>query len=142
MSATSANAMTLMLALWERGMDMTLDPANGGKVTVTPARLLTDEDRAAIRHHLPAIKRLLSVDYTDRPDGWQQDEGMPERVILVNKGALTDSCLFRTQGAAAAFLALIRHKYTSRQAFAAACAIEDGEHDPVRLEAIARANHH
>ncbi|MEW5838360.1 MAG: hypothetical protein AB1717_05970 [Pseudomonadota bacterium] len=135
------NAMTLMLALWERGMDMTLDPANGGKVTVTPARLLTDADRAAIRHHLPAIKRLLSVDYSNRPDGWQQDEGMPERVILVNKGALTDSCLFRTETGAKAFLSLL-HTYTTPQAFRAACAIEDGEHDPVKLQALARAASH
>ena len=134
------NAMTLIHALAERGIELSLDRNTAGRVNAYPASKLTDEDRAAIRHHLPAIKRLLSVDYTDRPDGWQHDEAMSERVILVNKGALADSCLFRTQGAAAAFLVLIGHGYASRQAFAAACAIEDGEHDPVRLDAIARAS--
>ena len=132
------NAMTLIHALAERGIELSLDLKTAGRVNAYPASKLTDEDRAAIRHHLPTIKRLLSVDYTDRPDGWQHDEGMPERVILVNKGALTDSCLFRTEAGAKAFMSLL-HSFTAAQAFRAACGIEDVEHDPVKLEAIARA---
>ncbi|MDD2893954.1 MAG: hypothetical protein PHF20_08495 [Halothiobacillaceae bacterium] len=133
------NAMTLILALADRGIELTLDPA-AGRVNAYPASKLTDEDRANIRHHLPTIKRLLSVDYTDLPDGWQVDSAMPERVILVNRGALMDSCLFRTEAGSRAFMVLIAHGFTSNQAFHAAAAIEDGEHDPVKLEAIARAS--
>ena len=131
------NAMTLIHALDERGIELTLDLA-AGRVNARPASKLTDEDRVNIRHHLPTIKRLLSVDYTDRPDGWQHDEGMPERVILVNKGALTDSCLFRTEAGAKAFMSLL-HSFTAAQAFRAAAAIEDGTHDlPASVATLAR----
>ena len=132
------NALPLIFALADRGIELSLDRTTAGRVNAYPASKLTDEDRAAIRHHLPTIKRLLSVDYTDRPDGWQHDEAMPERVILVNRGALTDSCLFRTEAGAKAFMSLL-HSFTAAQAFRAACGIEDVEHDPVKLQAIARA---
>ena len=132
------NAMNLILALADRGIELTLDPA-AGRVNAFPASKLTDEDRAAIRHHLPSIKALLSVDYTDRPDGWQVDSAVPERAVLVSTGALIDSCMFRTEAGGRAFLVLIAHGFTSNQAFHAGAAIEDGEHDPVKLEDIARA---
>jgi len=35
---------------------------------VTPGSRLVDADRAAIRRHLPALKRLVSTDYTHYPD--------------------------------------------------------------------------
>ena len=132
------NAMQLIHALNDRGIDLTLNQS-AGRVDVRPASKLTDDDRAAIRHHLPTIKRLLSVDYSGFKDGWQHDPTMPERLILVKGGRLLDSCMFNTEGAGLAFLVLIACDYTPRQAFRAAAAIEDGERDPIKLEAIARA---
>ena len=129
------NALSFIESLLSRDIEIAL---HDEKLRIIPASSLTLEDRQFIKTNRDKLIALVRGGHqTGRlPDGWQHDEAMPERVILVHGGRLTDSCLFRTKGAAAAFLVLIAHGLTSNQAFHAACAIEDGETDEAVLSAI------
>ena len=117
------NALDLLHDLAERGMTCHMDA--DGRLLVTPGKALTDADREAIRANLPALKRLVSSNYTKHPEGWQVDPDIPERAFLVRNGRLIDSCLFHTTTGA---LELIRRLAVGEPltlAFHAACAFED-----------------
>lgn len=117
--------LTILQSLLDRGFDVRLDTEGG--LLVTPGKELTDTDRAAIRANLPALKRLVSSDYTHHPEGWSIDQDMPGRAVHVRNGRLIDSCLLRTAEGA---LVLI-HRLTADEplalAFHAACAFEDAQ---------------
>lgn len=95
-------AFDLIEHLEGRGFALALDDA--GRVLVKPANRLTPEDRAAIKQHMPAIKRLLSSDYSDHLDGWQPCPAIPSRAVLIHRGRLLDSVGFESAPAAADFL--------------------------------------
>ena len=91
------SAFNLIMSLNERGIDVRL--ASDGRLTIQPATLLTDDDRAAIREHAPVMKRLVNTDYTNYADGWHVDHddfGTPSRTFMVSNGRIIDSCIFRT----------------------------------------------
>ena len=117
------NPLDILQNLHDRGLDVRLDGEN--RLQVTPGKALTDDDRANIRAHLPALKRLCSTDYTQHPEGWSQDPDMPERAVLVSRGRLLDSCIFRTAGGAGSFLHRVAIGEPPNLAFIAACAAED-----------------
>lgn len=117
------SAFNLIMSLNERGIDVRL--ASDGRLTIQPATLLTDDDRAAIREHAPVMKRLVSCDYTQHPEGWSIDPGMPERAVHVRRGRLIDSCLSRTGEGARELLRRVGAGEPPGQAFHAACAFED-----------------
>lgn len=95
-------AFDLIEHLEGRGFALALDAA--GRVLVKPANRLTPEDRAAIKQHMPAIKRLLSSDYSDHLDGWQPCPAITSRAVLIHRGRLLDSVCFESAPAAADFL--------------------------------------
>lgn len=117
------DAFTILQNLHDRGLDVRL--ADDGRLLVMPGKALTDADREAIRAHLPALKRLVSCNFTQHPDGWSQDPDMLNRVALVRRGHLIDSCLFRTAGGAVSFLHRVSIGEPPGLAFIAACAAED-----------------
>ncbi len=117
------NALDLLHDLAERGMTCHMD--DEGRFIVKPSRLITDPDRANIRAHLPTLKRLVSADYTQHPEGWQLDPDIPSRAVHVRQGRLLDSCLFRTAEGALELIRRVGHGEPLTLAFAAACAFED-----------------
>jgi hypothetical protein len=133
------NALSLLLALEERGMTCHMD--DQGRLIVKPSRLLNDDDRANIRHHLPALKRLVSCDYTHHPEGWSAEPDMPNRAVLVRNGRLIDSCLFRTITGALELIRRVTNGEPLTLAFHAACAFEDASqtnHDREKTESLLR----
>jgi len=117
------NALDLLLVLEERGMTCQMD--DQGRLIVKPSRLLNDDDRANIRAHLPALKRLVSCDYTQHHEGWSVEPDMPNRVVLVRQGRLLDSCIFRTNEGALELIRRVTNGEPLTLAFHAACAFED-----------------
>jgi len=117
------DAFTLLQNLFERDLDVRLD--TDGRLLVTPGNKLNDTDRANIRHHLPQLKKLVSADYGEYPEGWSQCQALPTRAVHVRQGRLLDSCLFRTSGGAENFLHRVQSGEPPSLAFSAACAVED-----------------
>ena len=117
------NAFDLLQDLIERGMDCRI--GEDGRLHVQPSTPLTDTDRANIRANLPALKRLVSYDYAQHPEGWSQDADMPERAVHVRQGHLIDSCLFHTTEGALELIRRIALGEPLTLAFHAACAFED-----------------
>ena len=124
--------------LWVREIETSA--TDDSRLLIKPASKLNDHDRAYIRANRDRLLELVrgGEQLHHLPDGWQQSEGIPERVMLVNAGRLIDSAIFHTEAGARAFLELVK-AYTPAQAFRAACAIEDGERNPAKLEALTRA---
>jgi len=118
------DAFTLLQNLHDRDLDVRLD--TDGRLLVTPGNKLNDLDRTNIRHHLPALKRLVSCDYTHHPEGWSAEPDIPNRVVLVRQGRLLDSCLLRTTTGALELLRRLALGEPQTLAFHAACAAEDG----------------
>jgi hypothetical protein len=118
------NAFTLLQNLHDRGFDVRLDAE--GRLLVAPGNKLNDLDRANIRAHLPTLKRLVSCDYTQHPEGWSVEPDMPNRVVLVRQGRLLDSCIFRTNEGAPELIRRLAVGEPLTLAFHAACAFEDG----------------
>jgi len=118
------NAFTLLQNLHDRDLDVRLD--TDGRLLVTPGNKLSDLDRTNIRHHLPMMKRLVSCDYTQHPEGWSQCHAMETRVVLVRQGRLLDSCIFRTNEGALELIRRVTNGEPLTLAFHAACAFEDG----------------
>jgi len=119
------DVFTLLQNLFERDLDVRLD--TDGRLLVTPGNKLNDTDRANIRHHLPQLKKLVSADYGEYPEGWSQCQALPTRAVHVRQGRLLDSCIFRTNEGA---LELIRRLAVGEPlslAFSAACAAEDAQ---------------
>lgn len=125
-------------SLLSRGMDIGV--TRDQKLRISSPAKLTAADRAYLAANRNSLIELLrtSDQLSYLENGWHSDKSGSDRVILVKDGRLTESCIFNTPEAGAAFLVLIQHGYTSRQAFLVACAIERGEHDPIELERIAK----
>jgi len=117
------NALSLLLALEERGMTCHMD--DQGRLIVKPSRLLNDDDRANIRAHLPTLKRLVSCDYSQHPEGWSVEPDMPTRAVHIRQGHLLDSCIFRTHEGAIELIRRVTNGEPLTLAFYAACAFED-----------------
>ncbi|MEW6765375.1 MAG: hypothetical protein AB1344_06275 [Pseudomonadota bacterium] len=117
-------AAEFLFAMIERGFDFRLDAKN--RLLVNPSRRLTDADRAAIRAHLPALKRLCSNDYSGHPDGWNSDPDLPSRAVLVRGGRLMDSACFESADAAADFLRRVQTGESATFAFRAAVSLKGG----------------
>ena len=124
--------------LWAREIETSA--TDDGRLLVRPASKINDHDRAFIRANRDRLLELVrgGDSLHHLPDGWQQSEGIPERVILVRNGRLIDSCLFHTEAGSRAFMELVK-VFTPAQAFRAACGVEDQGHDPAKLEAMTRA---
>jgi len=125
------NAFGLLQNLLDRGFDLSLDA--DGRLLVTPGSRLVDADRAAIRRHLPALKRLVSTDYTRHPEGWSVCKDMPNRAVHVRRGRLLDSCLFRTADGARDFIRRVTRAEPLSLAFQAACDFEDSVNTAARI---------
>jgi len=115
-------AFDLIEHLEGRGFALALD--DSGRLLVNPVHRLTPEDLAAIKQRMPAIKRLLSADYSDLPDGWQPCPAIPSRAVLVHRGRLLDSACFESTPAAADFLRRVHGGEPAQTAWKAASADE------------------
>lgn len=113
-------AFELIEELEGRGFALALDDA--GRLLVNPVHRLTPEDRDALKHHLPSIKRLLSSDYSDMADGWQLCPALPSRAMLIHQGRLLDSVCFTCEGEARDFMRRIRDGEPAETAWKAATA--------------------
>ena len=124
--------------LWAREIETSA--TDDSRLLIRPGSKLNDHDRAFIRAHRDRLLELVrgGEQLQHLPDGWQQSEGTPERVMLVNAGRLINSAIFHTETGAKAFLELVK-TYAPAQAFRAACAIEDQGHDPAKFAALTRA---
>lgn len=120
------NAFALLQNLFERDFDVRL--GEDGRLLVTPGNKLTDTDRANIRANLPTLKRLVSCDYTQHPEGWSVEPDMPNRAVHVRNGRLLDSCLFHTTTGALELIRRVTNGEPLNLAFHAACAAEDASH--------------
>lgn len=123
-------AFTLLQNLHDRDFDVRL--GEDGRLLVAPGNRLTDPDRANIRANLPALKRLVSADYTSHPEDWSVDPDIPSRAVHVRSGHLVDSCLFRTAGGGENFLHRVQSGEPLTLAFHAACAFEDASQTDLR----------
>jgi len=117
------DAFTLLQKLFERDLDVRL--GEDGRLLVTPGHKLTDDDRDAIRANLPALKRLVSCDYSQHPEGWSVEPDMPTRAVHIRQGHLLDSCIFRTHEGAIELIRRVTNGEPLNIAFSAACAAED-----------------
>ncbi len=115
-------AFGLIEELEGRGFALALDDA--GRLLVNPVHRLTPEDRDALKRHMPSLKRLLSSDYSNNPDGWQLCPTIPSRAMLIHRGRLIDSVCFACEGEALDFLRRIRAGEPADTAWKAASAKE------------------
>jgi len=88
---------------------------------------LNDTDRANIRANLPTLKRLVSCDYSQHPEGWSAEPDMPNRAVLVRNGRLIDSCLFHTTTGAKELVRRLAVGEPLTLAFHASCTFEDAK---------------